>query len=39
MPVEPNDPQFGNIYTPEGSPPKEVVWSCGMNEVYNWNFI
>lgn len=32
MPLESNDPKFGNIYTPDGSRPKEIVWSCGINE-------
>jgi hypothetical protein len=34
MQIEPGDPKFGNIYTPEGSRPKEIVWSCPYNEVF-----
>uniref|UniRef100_A0A915N0D2 CX domain-containing protein n=1 Tax=Meloidogyne javanica TaxID=6303 RepID=A0A915N0D2_MELJA len=32
MPVEPDDPKFGKVYTPDGSQPKEIVWSCPYNE-------
>uniref|UniRef100_A0A1I8B2T4 CX domain-containing protein n=1 Tax=Meloidogyne hapla TaxID=6305 RepID=A0A1I8B2T4_MELHA len=32
MPIEPNDPKFGQVYTPDGSQPKEIVWSCPYNE-------
>jgi len=34
MPVEPDDPKFGKVYTPDGSQPKEIVWSCPYNEVF-----
>ncbi|KAL3082694.1 hypothetical protein niasHS_010496 [Heterodera schachtii] len=33
MPVDPSDPQFGNVFLPGGqSRPKEIVWSCNYNE-------
>uniref|UniRef100_A0A914EI13 CX domain-containing protein n=1 Tax=Acrobeloides nanus TaxID=290746 RepID=A0A914EI13_9BILA len=32
MPVESNDPNFGNIYFQDQSRPREIVWSCGMHE-------
>ncbi|KAF7638274.1 CX domain-containing protein [Meloidogyne graminicola] len=32
MPIESGDLKFGNIYTPDGSRPKEIVWSCSYNE-------
>uniref|UniRef100_A0A0N4ZPM7 CX domain-containing protein n=1 Tax=Parastrongyloides trichosuri TaxID=131310 RepID=A0A0N4ZPM7_PARTI len=33
MPIPPNDENFGNIYSQDGSSrPKEIVWDCGYNE-------
>jgi len=32
MPVDPSDPQLGNIYY-QNERPKEIVWGCGYNEV------
>ncbi|CAD5213807.1 unnamed protein product [Bursaphelenchus okinawaensis] len=32
MPLDPGDPQFGNIYFQDQTRPKEIVWSCGYNE-------
>jgi hypothetical protein len=32
MPMNPSDPQFGNIYFQDYTRPKEIVWSCGYNE-------
>ncbi|WKY02885.1 hypothetical protein Q1695_016296 [Nippostrongylus brasiliensis] len=33
MPVDPSDPQFGNIYQPDGvTRPHEIVWGCGYYE-------
>ncbi|CAJ0941416.1 unnamed protein product, partial [Mesorhabditis belari] len=34
MPIQPNDPQFGNIYLQDQvSRPHELVWGCGAYEV------
>ncbi|KAI1710423.1 CX module domain-containing protein [Ditylenchus destructor] len=32
MPLDASDPQFGNVYFPDNTRPKEIVWSCGYNE-------
>ncbi|KAK6744174.1 hypothetical protein RB195_011090 [Necator americanus] len=33
MPIDPNDPQFGNVYQPDGvTRPHEIVWGCGYYE-------
>ncbi|PIO61800.1 CX module [Teladorsagia circumcincta] len=33
MPLDPSDPQFGNIYQPDGvTRPHEIVWGCGYYE-------
>ncbi|XGW13938.1 hypothetical protein V3C99_000316 [Haemonchus contortus] len=33
MPIDPSDPQFGNIYQPDGvTRPREIVWGCGYYE-------
>ncbi|KAK6023287.1 CX module, partial [Ostertagia ostertagi] len=33
MPIDPSDPQFGNIYQPDGvTRPHEIVWGCGYYE-------
>jgi hypothetical protein len=34
MPIEPNDPGFGNVYTLEGSRPEEIVWNCENDKVF-----
>lgn len=33
MPIDPSDPQFGNVYNPDGvTRPHEIVWGCGYYE-------
>ncbi|CAB3402882.1 unnamed protein product [Caenorhabditis bovis] len=32
MPLEPNDPQFGNIYFQDQTRPREITWGCGYYE-------
>uniref|UniRef100_A0A915EF34 CX domain-containing protein n=1 Tax=Ditylenchus dipsaci TaxID=166011 RepID=A0A915EF34_9BILA len=32
MPMDPSDPQLGNVYLPDQTRPREIVWGCGMNE-------
>uniref|UniRef100_A0A914GR67 CX domain-containing protein n=1 Tax=Globodera rostochiensis TaxID=31243 RepID=A0A914GR67_GLORO len=32
MPIDPNDPVLGQVYMPDNSRPKEIVWSCEYHE-------
>ncbi|KAI1706493.1 transthyretin-like family domain-containing protein [Ditylenchus destructor] len=32
MPVDPSDPQLGNVYMQNNQRPREIVWGCGYNE-------
>ena len=32
MPIDQADPTLGNVYLPDNSRPKEIVWTCGYNE-------
>jgi len=35
MPIDPNDPQLGQVYMEDNSRPKEIVWACEYHEVGN----
>lgn len=32
MPIDPNDPQLGQVYMEDNSRPKEIVWACEYHE-------
>uniref|UniRef100_A0A1I8BD31 CX domain-containing protein n=1 Tax=Meloidogyne hapla TaxID=6305 RepID=A0A1I8BD31_MELHA len=32
MPIEPDDPVLGQVYMSDNTRPKEIVWSCEINE-------